>query len=77
MNSIARQPKSAPAIMTASELRLFTATGEQLLLMAIAGRRADRRRIEQELDLRSLLAEGPRRPRVSKASVRTSHRRAA
>ena len=64
-------------IMNRSELRLFTATGEELLMMAIAGSAAVRRRIQEELDLRSLLAEGPRQPRVSQPRARITHRRAA
>ncbi len=63
MNSAARPSKSP--IMTASELRLFCATGEELLMMAIAGGRTERRRIQRELDLRSALGEGPRRPRLA------------
>jgi len=70
MNRTARHPKSP--IMTPAELRLFAATGEELLMLAIAGRREDRRRIAQELDLRALLSEGPRRPRVSKPGARTA-----
>ena len=66
-------------IMSRSELRLFRATGEELLIMAIAGRSAERRRIEQELDLRAMLGEGPRRPRRKsrRTSARIVHRRAA
>jgi hypothetical protein len=63
-------------IMTRSELNLFRATGEELLIMAITGR-ADRRTIEQELDLRALLGEGPRRRRTRRTAARIIHSRAA
>jgi hypothetical protein len=38
-------------------------SGEELLLMAIAGDTTLRRSITRELNLRALLAEGPRRAR--------------
>jgi hypothetical protein len=45
-------------------------TGEQLLLMAIAGNPGNRRRIHQELSLRALLAEGARRIRAAEIRPR-------
>lgn len=47
---------------------LSNLSGEELLLMAIAGARGTRERIHQELSLRALLAEGPRRARRESAS---------
>ena len=75
--SLNRSTRSKAPIMSAAELNLFTASGEELLLMAIAGREADRERIGRELDLRALLGEGPRRVRTSRAATRIRHRRAA
>ncbi len=71
------KPAARRPIMSASELELFKASGEELLIRAIAGRADVRRRILRELDLRSALAEGPRPPRVSRIAPRTSQRCAA
>ncbi len=40
-------------------------SGTELLILAIAGTAGQRRQIETELNLRALLAEGPRRRRLA------------
>jgi len=45
-------------------------SGEELLLMAIAGAPNNRRRIHQELELRALLGQGARRARVAETRPR-------
>jgi hypothetical protein len=52
--------------------------GEELLLLAIAGRPGDRRRIDQELELRALLAHDSRRVRsTTRLRLRRAPSRAA
>ncbi len=58
---------------------LCNLSGEELLIIAIAGAPGARRRINDELGVRSLLAEGARRTRIAadRPRLRLSRTRAA